>query len=59
VNSIIEEHNEELTSKVDELINIIKGKEDTQLNVITTNTDEVNFVACNPYNHAWKSQNYG
>jgi hypothetical protein len=31
VNSITVERNEELISKVDELLNIIKGKEDTHL----------------------------
>ena len=35
VNSITEGNNEELTSKVDELINILNGKESTQVNAIT------------------------
>lgn len=60
VNSTIEEKNGELTAKVDELLNIIKGNEDTQVNAITnTNVEEVDFIACNPYNPAWKSQSYG
>ena len=36
VNSINEEKNEELTVKVDELLNILKGKE-TQVNAISPN----------------------
>ena len=60
VNSITEGNNEELTSKVDELLNILKGKESTQVNAITnSNVEEVDFIARNPYNPAWKSQNYG
>jgi hypothetical protein len=31
VNSVTERRDEELTSKVDELLNILKGKEDTQV----------------------------
>ena len=59
VNSINEEKNEELTVKVDELLNILKGKE-AQVNAISqTNIEDVNFIARNPYNPAWKSQNYG
>jgi hypothetical protein len=60
IKSINEERNEELTAKVDELLHIIKGKEDTQVNAITkTNIEEVDFIARIPYNPAWKSQNYG
>jgi hypothetical protein len=60
VNSIIEENSEELTPKVDELLHIIKVKEDTQVSAITnTNVEEVDFIAHNPYNLTWKSQNYG
>jgi hypothetical protein len=59
VNSINEEKNEELNLKVDELLKILKGQE-AQVNAISqTNTEEVNFIARNPYNPAWKSQNYG
>ena len=59
VNSINEEKNEELNLKVDELLKYFKGQE-AQVNAISqTNTEEVNFIACNPYNPAWKSQNYG
>ena len=59
VNSINEEKNEELTVKVDELLNILKGKE-AQVNAISqTNIEEVDFIARNPYNPAWKSQSYG
>ena len=53
VNSITEGNNEELTSKVDELINILKGKENTQVNAITnSNIEEVDFIARNHYNPA-------
>jgi hypothetical protein len=34
VNSIIEKKNEKLTAKVDQLLNIMKDKEDTQVNAI-------------------------
>ena len=60
MNVITEGNNEELTSKVDELLNILKGKKNTQVNAITkSNVEEVDFIARNPYNPAWKSQNYG
>jgi hypothetical protein len=52
VNSI-KGNNEELTSKVDEFLNILKGKENTQFNAITnSNVEEVDFIARNPYNPA-------
>ena len=60
VNSITEGNNEDLTSKLDELLNILKGKENTQVNAITNSkVEEVDFIDKNPYNPAWKSQNFG
>lgn len=60
VNAITEGNNKELTSKVDELLQILKGKETTQVNAITnTKVKEIDFVERNSYNHAWKKQNYG
>ena len=57
VNSITECNNEELTSKVYAITNVLKGKESTQVNAITnSNVEEVDFIARNPYNPAWKSQ---
>jgi hypothetical protein len=44
VDSITKGNNEELTSKVGELTNILKGKENTEVNVITnSNVDVVDF----------------
>ena len=54
------ERNEDLTAKLDELICIIKGKDKTQVNAISkAKVEEVDFIARNSYNPAWKSQNYG
>ena len=51
----------ELTAKLDELILAVKGKE-TQVKAIPeSNIEEVDFIARNDYNPAWKknySQNY-
>jgi ABC-type enterochelin transport system ATPase subunit len=47
--SINEERNGELTTKIDELISIIKGKEQSQVNATV---DDVVFIARNPYNPA-------
>jgi hypothetical protein len=59
VNSITETENEELITKVNELLGIVKGKE-THVNAITNaNVEDVDFIARNPYMSAWKSQNYG
>jgi hypothetical protein len=59
VNSITETENEELIAKVNGLLGIVKGKE-TQVNAITNaDIQHVDFIACNPYMPAWKSQNYG
>jgi hypothetical protein len=60
VYSIVERNNGEFISKVDELLNILKGKENTEVNAITnSNVEEVDFIARNSYNLAWKSQNFG
>ena len=53
--SITEGNNEELTSKVDQLLSLVKGKEDTQVDVITTDVNNVNFIARTPFNTAWKN----
>jgi ABC-type enterochelin transport system ATPase subunit len=45
--SINEESNGELTTKIDELISIIKGKEQSQVNATV---EDVVFIARNPYN---------
>jgi hypothetical protein len=59
VNSISEENNEDLTAKVDELINIDKGNE-AQVNAITNaKVEEVDFLVHKFLNPTWRSQNYG
>jgi hypothetical protein len=59
VNSITKDRIEDLTTKIDELIVIIKGKEEIEINAMThAKVDEVYFLARN-FNPAWKSQNYG
>ena len=61
VNSVTPEENVELTAKLDELILAVKGKE-TQVKAISeSNIEEVDFIARNDYNPAWKknyNQNY-
>jgi hypothetical protein len=48
VNSVTEGRYEELTSKVDELLNILTGKEHTQVKSITkSNVEELYFIARN------------
>jgi hypothetical protein len=48
VNSVTEGVNEDLTAKVDELIGIIKGKEEIQVNAITNaKVEEIDFMARN------------
>jgi signal peptidase I len=60
VNSISEERNKELTTKVNKLVILIKGKEEAQVHAITnTELEDVYFIARNPYNPAYKSPNYG
>ena len=57
VNSVTREENEELTAKLDELVSAVKGKE-TQVKAISeNNVEEVDFIARNDYNPAWK-KNY-
>ena len=55
VSSITEVNNEELTSKVDELLSLVKGKEDTQVNAIATDVNDINFIARTPFNPTWKN----
>ena len=44
--NMIEESSTELTSKLDELISAMKGKEEVDLNAITNEgTSDVNFIA--------------
>ena len=57
MNSVTPEENVELTAKLDELILAVKGKE-TQVKAIPeSNIEEVDFIARNDYNPAWK-KNY-
>jgi hypothetical protein len=59
VDSITETKDEELITKVNEPLGIVKGKE-THVNAITNaNIEDVDFITHNPYMPAWKSQNYG
>jgi hypothetical protein len=58
VNSVTEGVNEDLTAKVDELIGIIKGKEEVQVAITNAKVEEIDFIARN-FNPAWKIQNYG
>lgn len=58
VYSIFEDKNEELTAKIDQLIGIIKGKEEVNVNAITEVDTDVNFIAPSNYNPNWKNQNY-
>ena len=47
----IEEKNTELTAKLDELIAMMKGKEEVNINAITEEEiNDVNFIARNSYN---------
>ena len=51
----IEQSSPELTAKLDELISVMKGKEEVNINSITTEeTSDVNFIARNSYNPNWK-----
>jgi hypothetical protein len=60
VNSITEEKNNDLMTKEDELIRIIIGKEENQINAVTNaKVEDVDFLASNFFNPAWKNQNYG
>jgi hypothetical protein len=59
VNSITEIENEELIAKVNELLGIVKDKENHVNAISNANIEEVDFIARNPYMPSWKSQNYG
>ena len=54
VNSVTPQENEELNAKLDELILAVKGKE-TQVRATPEPTiEEIDFIAHNDYNPAWK-----
>src|SRR3954465_3858079 len=57
VNSITPQENEELNAKLDELILAVKGKETQVRATIESNIEEIDFIARNDYNPAWK-KNY-
>jgi hypothetical protein len=58
MNSIIEIENAEFIAKVNELLDIVKGKE-THVNAITNDSiEDTDFIARNPYMPTWKNQNY-
>ena len=51
VNAITETNNEELTTKVDELITIFKGKNEAQVNALSNaQIEEIDFIARNTFN---------
>ena len=55
----IEESNTELTAKLGELISVIKGKEEVNVNAITNEeVSDVNIIARNSYNSSWKNNGY-
>ena len=54
VNSVSPQENKELNAKLDELILAIKGKETRVRATPETNIEEIDFVARNDYNPAWK-----
>ena len=57
--NFIEESSTELTAKLDELISMMKGKEEVNVNAITNEeTSDVNFIAHNSYNPNWKNNGY-
>ena len=61
VNSVTPEENVELTAKLDELILAVKGKETQVKAILESNIEEIDFIARNDYNPAWKknyNQNY-
>ena len=60
VNAITETNNEELTTKVDELIVVLKGKNEGQVNAISNaQIEEIDFIAHNTFNPGWKGPNFG
>src|SRR3990170_9082619 len=57
--NVIEENSSELTTKLEELISLMKGKEEVNVNAITNEvTSDVNFIARNSYNPNWKNNGY-
>jgi hypothetical protein len=55
----IEENNAELTAKLDELISVMKGKEEENVSVITNEeVSDENFIARNSHNPNWKNNGY-
>ena len=57
--NVIEENSSELTTKLEELISLMKGKEEVNVNAITNEeTSDVNFIARNSYNPNWKNNSY-
>ena len=55
----VEEYNTELTAKVDELISVIKGKEEVHVNDITDEkVNDGNFIARNSYNPNERNNGY-
>ena len=50
----IEENSPELTTKLEELISLMNGKEEVNGNAITDeDTSDANFIAHNSYNQNW------
>ena len=48
-----------MTAKLDELISVMKGKEEVNVNAITNEeVSDVNFIARNSYNPNWKNDGY-
>ena len=57
--NIIEENSSKLITKLEELISLMKGKEEVNGNAITDeDTSDVNFIARNSYNANWKNNSY-
>lgn len=61
VNVMDQEKNDELRSKIDELIGMIRGKDDASINVVAEIVaSDVNFVVRGNFNSGWIKQNsYG
>ena len=60
VDAISETNNKELTSKVDELIVVLKGKNEAQVNAISNaQIEKIDFIARNTFNPRWKGPNFG
>src|SRR4051812_3193972 len=55
VNSVTPQENEELNAKLDELILAVKGKDILVKAILEPNIEEVDFIARNDYNPAWKN----